>query len=349
MPGTKDTKASPTGKLFSLGGDNSMSSTKDTEPDAIGVVFPLQGNGDIMTLLADLLSNQYAFFAEVSRDWRNACDHLPRLTQAITADTSVSQLEWSFDSGLSKFGMVSERIAEHCNTELLRFAHSNGCVLFAEACYKAAARGDLEMIEWAIDQNSGWRYVVCRAAAAGGHLHILKWAHDINCSWDPSLFGARGSFFPSGPPRERLLWFGSKNIAGGLGGSCSLPFAGRRLAIFRGRESICFRRPYQTCECAAAGGHLEVLQWARRQGCPLDNACLVAIKHGNLDTLKWMVADGCTRSTIAVATAAIFGHVHILEWMHTSHYTWVNLGICEAAVAGGHPDVLEWARSNGFD
>lgn len=81
-----------------------------------------------MTVLAGVLCNQYAFFAEVSTDWRDAWGAHMKTTQAITADTSVSQLKWSFDGGLTKGALVSERIAEHCNVELLRYAHSKGCV-----------------------------------------------------------------------------------------------------------------------------------------------------------------------------------------------------------------------------
>ena len=39
-----------------------------TEIKVTGDIFPLNANRDVMTLLAELLSNQYAFFAEVSID-----------------------------------------------------------------------------------------------------------------------------------------------------------------------------------------------------------------------------------------------------------------------------------------
>ena len=67
-----------------------------------------------MTVLAELLSNRYAFFGEVSKDWRSAWGELPKITQAITADTSISQLRWSFDGGLIKSPIICELIAEKC-------------------------------------------------------------------------------------------------------------------------------------------------------------------------------------------------------------------------------------------
>ncbi|CAM9242002.1 unnamed protein product [Laminaria digitata] len=79
---------------------NTMVGTDATAGDTCAAEFSLNTNRDVMTLLAEILSNQHAFFAGVSKDWRNAWRHLPKTTQAITADTSVSQLQWSFDGGL---------------------------------------------------------------------------------------------------------------------------------------------------------------------------------------------------------------------------------------------------------
>ncbi|CAN0470991.1 unnamed protein product, partial [Scytosiphon promiscuus] len=104
----------------------------------------------------------------------------------------------------------------------------------------------------------------------------------------------------------------------------------------------------ETCECAAGGGHLELLQWAKAQRCALGTACLPAIRHGHLDTLKWLVANGCFRTNIAAATAAVAGHIHILEWMHASPYSWDYQCVWDAAVAGGHEGVLQRARYHGF-
>ena len=45
---------------------------------------------------------------------------------------------------------------------------------------------------------------------------------------------------------------------------------------------------------AAAGGHLEVLQWLRANGCPWDvNTCRRAFAGGHYDMLEWAKANGC--------------------------------------------------------
>ena len=110
-----------------------------------GVDFPLHTNQDVMALLAKLLSDQYGFFASISKEWRDAWGDLPKRTRAITADTSVSQLQESFDGGLKKQPIVCDHIVEHCDVAILQFAHSNGCRLSEKAFSKAAARGKLEI------------------------------------------------------------------------------------------------------------------------------------------------------------------------------------------------------------
>ena len=45
---------------------------------------------------------------------------------------------------------------------------------------------------------------------------------------------------------------------------------------------------------AAHGGHLEVLKWARENGCPWDEiTCTWAAEGGHLDVLKWARENDC--------------------------------------------------------
>jgi hypothetical protein len=50
----------------------------------------------------------------------------------------------------------------------------------------------------------------------------------------------------------------------------------------------------ETCYWAATGGHLEILQWARANGCPWnENTCWGAAQVGPLEVLRWARANGC--------------------------------------------------------
>jgi hypothetical protein len=49
-----------------------------------------------------------------------------------------------------------------------------------------------------------------------------------------------------------------------------------------------------TCTYAARNGHLEVLKWARENGCSWnENTCTYAAKNGHLEVLKWAIMNRC--------------------------------------------------------
>ena len=49
-----------------------------------------------------------------------------------------------------------------------------------------------------------------------------------------------------------------------------------------------------TCAMAAMGGHLQVLQWLRGEGCPWDHrTCYYAVDFGHVEVLRWARENGC--------------------------------------------------------
>lgn len=106
-----------------------MPCTDSTNAGSSGKKVGLPTNPDVIAMLADFLSNQHAFFASVSKEWNSAWGDIPKSTQAITADTTVSQLQCSFDSGLRNRRTICEHIADNCGVEILQCAYSNGCLL----------------------------------------------------------------------------------------------------------------------------------------------------------------------------------------------------------------------------
>ena len=87
----------------------------------------------------------------------------------------------------------------------------------------------------------------------------------------------------------------------------------------RGRLS---RKKY-LCEDAARGGHLEVLQWARANGCPWDEkTCAGAAEGGHLGMLKWARENGCPWNEETCAKAAYGGHLEVLQWARANDCPW---------------------------
>ena len=69
------------------------------------------------------------------------------------------------------------------------------------------------------------------------------------------------------------------------------------------------------CPAAARRGRLEVLQWARGQGCPWDaNTCSYAAEGGHLSTLQWLKEHGCPWNAASLRIHAR-GHPEVLRWL----------------------------------
>ncbi|UPR00456.1 hypothetical protein HOP50_05g37710 [Chloropicon primus] len=100
---------------------------------------------------------------------------------------------------------------------------------------------------------------------------------------------------------------------------------------------------------AAAGGHIDVLEWLRSEGCGFDRwTCRGAAMGGHLDVLQWLQSQDppCDWNEWTCAGAAQFGHLHILQWARSQDppCPW-NEYTCSYAAQFGHLDVLQWLRS----
>ena len=107
--------------------------------------------------------------------------------------------------------------------------------------------------------------------------------------------------------------------------------------------------PYCASICAEAAkrGHLEMLQWARANGCPWhEGTCWQAALAGRLEVLQWARANGCPWNEVACAHAALGGHLEVLQWARANGAPWDDW-TCTRAASGGHLEVLPWARANG--
>jgi hypothetical protein len=102
-----------------------------------------------------------------------------------------------------------------------------------------------------------------------------------------------------------------------------------------------------TCTWAAQKGHLEVLKWARSQGCPWSSwTCTWAAEYGHLETLKWVRKHGCPWGSDTCSLAANSGHLEVLQWLRSQGCPW-NENVCVWAARNGHLEVVKWANDNG--
>ena len=67
---------------------------------------------------------------------------------------------------------------------------------------------------------------------------------------------------------------------------------------------------------------------------------------GNLNLLKWARVNGCDWNTLTCSIAAARGHLNVLKWAHKNGCDW-DSRTCSNAEAKGHLDILKWALANG--
>ena len=158
-------------------------------------------------------------------------------------------------------------------------------------------------------------WTTCSAAARGGYLAVLQWARANGCPWGP-----RGM-----SRAEDVAGFGTSKI----------PQEDSR----EGYQSVPFE--------AARGGHIDVLEWLSRSGCPWDHLAYYAAAEGDqLKALLWLSSRyGAPLSQGVFKVAAVHGSTNVLRWAKEGGRWW-NASICAEAACAGKFSTLEWLVEN---
>jgi hypothetical protein len=181
--------------------------------------------------------------------------------------------------------------------------------------------GSVERATWARDNGCPWELGDvhnCYYAATAGSLEVLKWLREQNFAWNWLTCYAACG---NGHPGE------SGKIHPKEGG------------------------------CAGAR-HLELLQWARMNGCPWDEkrsrrrngsemyATAGAAQSGNIEMLRWVISQGLGWHPNTFAIAADHANLETLVWLRENGAPW-NWRTTAWAARRGHLEMLVWLRENG--
>jgi hypothetical protein len=105
--------------------------------------------------------------------------------------------------------------------------------------------------------------------------------------------------------------------------------AGLRAGVFHKKK---YPPSRSLCNVAAKFGKLEVLKWARENGCEWSwRTCSEAAENGHLDVLKWTQENGCGWDFETCSAAARSGHLEVLQWAHENGCNWSERTCEEAA------------------
>jgi hypothetical protein len=101
------------------------------------------------------------------------------------------------------------------------------------------------------------------------------------------------------------------------------------------------------CALAAAGNHLECLEFLCSQGLKCGRLCtLGAAENGHLEVLRFLHARDCKWDTHVCAAAASRGSLECLQYLHEQKCPW-DCWTCYYAAQNGHLPCLRYAHEHG--
>lgn len=109
---------------------------------------------------------------------------------------------------------------------------------------------------------------------------------------------------------------------------------------------------------AAAGNHRDILEWGLSQGQSLDRyVCAGTMISGSIEILEWTLKMNDKKISDMVrlyelitlsSTAATYGHIQMLEWLH-QHNCPISNTIMSIAAARGDIKMLQWVKNRGYN
>jgi len=203
------------------------------------------------------------------------------------------------------------------DVEVLQCMKNNGFKLWESSVFEHAAfRGNLQVMEWLLENGCLFGKVTFRGAARNGNLDNMKWLLSKGCPLDDgwALYSAsrKGNL-------DNMKWLLSKG--------CPI------------NEN--------TFTCSARKGNLDNMKWLRSEGCPFDERTFEeASKKGNLDNMKWLLSEGCPWKKDTFEQAANNGNLDNMKWLLENNCPFDEWTFANAA-KNGNLDNMKWLLSKG--
>jgi hypothetical protein len=87
------------------------------------------------------------------------------------------------------------------------------------------------------------------------------------------------------------------------------------------KHKLC--RKYNMANKSAKYGYLNILKWARKNGCRWNKwTCVYAAKNGHLEVLKWLEENDCFWNKRAFKVATKRGHHIVAQWLKENDFWW---------------------------
>ena len=209
----------------------------------------------------------------------------------------------------------------------------------------AAKGGQLEMCQWLKEQQLPCDSNLPMYAAIGNHLHIVKWAHENNISWNYLTFLRAIEtnnlefvkyLFENECPRND-----KRSIEIALE-KCDLD-----IVKYLHENGLSF--PIDSLEYACGKGNIDVIQYCLDNGCLWTSLSLrVSARKDRLEVIKWAITKGGFLSKHVFSSAAIGGHIDVLQYLFDNKCPRVDNICIGNAARYGYLNVVIWMREHGF-
>ncbi|KAG7387154.1 hypothetical protein PHYPSEUDO_014674 [Phytophthora pseudosyringae] len=231
---------------------------------------------------------------------------------------------------------------------------------FSKALRAGMGCGDLDVVQWVLEHFSGCTAdeEVVEEAARCGRMEILQYLLEYGrCEREG---GEKNVIFWGGDDMVNAIKEGHGDVARWL--YDNTPDARRNLnnvmkfAVRQGDRSLIqwlldvvyqadTLLPPPSMNDAAAGGHMEVLQWIYEQGYGgrSDHALQGAATNGRLGMVKWLVDNGITKGAReAVQGACDGGHLNVVQWLFKRGGVQYPHFAMDSAIHRGHLDIVKY-------
>jgi len=187
-------------------------------------------------------------------------------------------------------------------------------------CAVAAATGSIETLKWlqAQDPFYSWDESACEAAVKGGHFDVLKWLRSQRppCPWSPSTFIAairRGNI-------EVVEWMETQRIGWAVNPIHYAAGAGQ-LEILKWFHKRGLMLDSFACATASRKGHWDIVQWLRSLDppCPWSgDEITFAWEQKRVDMVKWARSQGCELDDDYLTETVQIAYLELREWIEAN-------------------------------
>ncbi len=249
--------------------------------------------------------------------------------------------------------IIMEALAYRGDIKLLQKALDNSCEITYDTFTNAAENGHLETIKWLSEKYGDNRWGnrgLCYYACKNNCLHILEQLHCENYEFDGTPFYTAAKY----GNLEILIWAKKHGLYIGHNSYVYAGGNGHLDVVKWGIENDEYVPSWDACCEAAGNGQLEVLKWLRNYGCEWNPfTCTNAASEGQLECLKWAVENGCEWDEdclceIDYTNPAQNGHFEVVKWAFDNGFKH-NWNVAFYAAGNGDFKMLKWALDNGHD